>query len=118
MKLNDGEVKCSKCEGTGKEPKSKEDCLIYGCEFCGGTGKVDWVENAMKSIKNDSLFHAGNMIASFNPTCDITFYTDGNTESLRLCGNGDFIVKGKKLVNDKKLYEGFVDFLKDAGYYI
>jgi len=43
--LNEGEVICSKCNGS----KNYENNI---CPYCIGKGKVDWVTNAM-GLKND-----------------------------------------------------------------
>jgi len=49
---------------------------------------------------------------------DITFYVDNNSvEALKICANGDFLVHGKKVKNDIEVYNGFVNFLKEAGHY-
>jgi hypothetical protein len=40
--LNEGEMICDKCEGTGEG-----DSNWVKCKKCLGKGKVDWVENAM-----------------------------------------------------------------------
>ena len=41
---------------------------------------------------------------------DISFICDGK-ERLRLCENGDFMVKGKIIANDKLLYDAFKEWL-------
>jgi hypothetical protein len=40
--LNEGEMICDKCEGTGEG-----DSNWSRCKKCLGAGKVDWIENAM-----------------------------------------------------------------------
>lgn len=40
---------------------------------------------------------------------DIVFYTP-HGEMLRLCGNGDFVVKGKKVTNDMEIYHSMKEF--------
>ena len=53
MKLLDGEVICSKCNGTGKD---KNSCYSNNtCTKCLGEGKLDWVSNAM--IKKTSYVY-------------------------------------------------------------
>lgn len=53
--LNEGEMICDKCEGTG-EDSSQSASSVYSftrfCKKCLGTGKVDWVENAMGKKPN------------------------------------------------------------------
>ena len=46
--LNEGEVICDKCKGSGY---SREYGLLRGlkCDKCQGKGKLDWVSNAMGS---------------------------------------------------------------------
>lgn len=113
MELNEGEKMCEECAGAGEVigdyPYSET------CDECGGKGKVDWVSKAMGAIKQSDLFHVGNPV-SIQKENDITFYQD-KQEVLRICTNGDFFVKGAKAANDQKVYEGFVDFLKGAGFY-
>jgi len=49
--LNEGEMICDKCEGTGEDDKR------FRCKKCLGKGKVDWVENDMGAKHNkDSNF--------------------------------------------------------------
>lgn len=45
-------------------------------------------------------------------------FSNNNIEALKICGNGDFYIKGKKIINDMKVYKGIVEFLRDAGYYM
>jgi DnaJ-class molecular chaperone len=47
--LKDGEVICSKCNGEGN-CKFNNDVCIW-CSRCQGTGKVDWISNAMGDSK-------------------------------------------------------------------
>ena len=106
--MNEGEVKCSKCNGTG------DSISHVPCDKCFGTGRLDWVSNAMNS---KTKFTAGTFGMS-NPCSEIIFYTKDQAVALKICDNGDFHIKGKKVTNDKQVYEGFVDFLRDSGHYI
>ena len=45
MMLNEGEVKCGRCNGTGKRERR------FTCPKCLGKGKLDWVTNAMGGHK-------------------------------------------------------------------
>ena len=45
---------------------------------------------------------------------DIIFHVQGGLEMLRLCGNGDFLVQGRKVTTDWEVYEGFRRFLAGA----
>jgi hypothetical protein len=48
--LQDGEMICDKCEGTGETGTS-----WVSCGKCLGMGKVDWIENAMGGKKPPDL---------------------------------------------------------------
>ena len=39
------EFDCDKCRGTGGVPYRRIE-LINPCAYCGGKGKVDWIQNA------------------------------------------------------------------------
>jgi len=43
--LNEGEVVCDRCDGTGTIEHN------WWCPKCKGKGKIDWVTNAMGNIK-------------------------------------------------------------------
>ena len=48
MKLKQGEVICSKCNGSGNQAKWDQipDYKCYlECDKCHGSGKLDWIEN-------------------------------------------------------------------------
>jgi len=48
----------------------------------------------------------------------ITFtLDDGAIEVIKIDADGSFYVKGKKVTEDIELYNAFVNFFKDAGYY-
>ena len=44
--LEEDEVECAKCDGTGKDFDTAFPNL-YKCRRCSGTGKTDWVTNVM-----------------------------------------------------------------------
>ena len=46
----------------------------------------------------------------------IIFYTNENNEMLKLCANGDILVKGKLIENDKEVVDAFREFLKLQGF--
>lgn len=46
--LKEGEIVCPVCKGAGYTEKN-----IYVCEKCDGSGKVDWVANAMVRKKEE-----------------------------------------------------------------
>ena len=49
---------------------------------------------------------------------EITFTLDsGSIEAMKIGADGSFYVRGKKVTEDIEVYNGFVNFLKDAGYY-
>jgi len=43
--LNEGELICDECEGTGYS--RKVNIICFKCPKCDGKGKLDWVTNAM-----------------------------------------------------------------------
>lgn len=47
---------------------------------------------------------------------DITF-SNGGEEIVKLAADGSFYVKGKKVIEDIEVYNGFVTFLKGVGCY-
>lgn len=47
---------------------------------------------------------------------DITFFVNGNSERLRICSDGGFLVKGKLVKNDIEIYNEFKLWLKSANY--
>jgi hypothetical protein len=47
---------------------------------------------------------------------DIIFFTSGE-EIIKLAADGSFYVKGKKVIEDIEVYNGFVTFLKGVGCY-
>ena len=77
-KLEDGEIICSKCNG---------NCFLFGrtidemaitCPKCQGSGKVDWITNAMGTPKKDLLHFTGvtyNTSVSSTP-CDGDMFMD------------------------------------------
>ena len=46
---------------------------------------------------------------------DLIFSVAGGMEMIRICGNGDFFVKGKLVENDKEVFQAFRRFLGYAG---
>lgn len=138
--LNDDELICKKCKGTGKylssasaenpqhnhTPHHNHSYSSYAvetaCSKCNGRGKVDWITNAMGEGKNLSNIHThslpshthGNMAICTTPASGINFYAGGK-EVLTISDDG-FYVNGNKLPDDKDVYERFHKFLKDSGY--
>jgi hypothetical protein len=49
MKLEEGEEKCSYCNGSGYDETDDNNFYIL-CLQCGGKGKVDWVTKAMPKV--------------------------------------------------------------------
>lgn len=136
--LNDGEMICKKCKGTGKYFSSVSEhqhnhTLHHNhgyssyaaetvCSICNGSGKVDWITNAMGEGKRLNNIHThslpshthGNVALATTLSSDISFYAGGK-EMLKLADDG-FYVNGTKLTDDKKIYNRFHKFLKGAGY--
>jgi len=108
---------CKKCEGTGAVAKKLhfDGITTVDCPKCHGAGKIDWITNAMWAIKDAGLFYDGSKIFETTPNSDIIFYCDGE-EIIKTTKNG-FYVKGKKIAEDEKLYDAFVDFFKQSGTY-
>jgi len=44
IELNDGEIICSKCDGSGVH-YNRMDISTFVCSKCLGRGKLDWIEN-------------------------------------------------------------------------
>jgi|TARA_R110000823_G_scaffold244292_2_gene368579 hypothetical protein len=53
-------------------------------------------------------------IGVFEPS--LRWVSRDNVEFLRFDENGDFLVKGKKIINDIEIYHAMKAFLEDAGY--
>jgi len=57
IKLEDGEIICSQCHGTGKPNNNKinyKDPFLRvpkDCDKCYGSGKLDWIENIVGKEK-------------------------------------------------------------------
>jgi len=81
--LREDEIICPVCKGVGHTKKS-----IYVCEKCDGTGKVDWIANAMVKKKKGRSFldeinirrlvlHLKSLVTGlqFEPNDKITFDT-------------------------------------------
>ena len=46
----------------------------------------------------------------------IIFSTNVDNEMIKLCDNGDILVKGKLIENDKEVVDAMREFLKTQGY--
>ncbi len=62
LKLEEGEVICSKCEGRGCSPFVDKQYAQETCSKCNGEGKLDWISNAMvkKPIPQAGTFTISN----------------------------------------------------------
>lgn len=47
----------------------------------------------------------------------ITMYVPDDVEVLKICNDGSFYVRGKKIKEDIEVYNAFVKFLTEGGYY-
>jgi hypothetical protein len=113
--MDDSKI-CETCGGIGETLENEV------CPECKGHGHIDWVSKAMASIKRkkESLIvgaTTNSLIGSTTPSHNIVFHPNGSDEAIKICENGDFFVKGKKVTNDKKLYKAFVDFFSGMGLY-
>jgi len=71
-----------------------------------------------ESEKEDQeIFYDTDLLDIDTTPGDISFYVDNTVEKLKICANGDFMVDGKIVKNDIDVYNGFVEFLKEAGHY-
>ncbi len=135
MELKPGEIKCNKCNGSGKYCTSHVHSLpehnhsnphnhnlsSYAaesiCAKCNGAGKVDWITNAMGEQPNrfiTSGSHNHGNLAGLNPSENVTFHISGSTV-LEINKDG-FYVEGRKITDDKEVYDRFNKFLVGAGY--
>ena len=53
--LEEDEVECALCDGTGNDYKSGFP-RFYKCVRCNGTGKTDWVTNVMGSYEENNPY--------------------------------------------------------------
>jgi len=66
MKLEEGYIKCSACNGTGEDG-------IYKCQKCQGEGITDWITNAMfreKPLSILSLLNIKRMVIHVRQTIE------------------------------------------------
>ena len=66
MILNEGEVKCDKCNGTGTVWRG------FTCQKCYGKGKLDWVSNAM-GRQNVEIWYPSTGINRGKSTPDVIY---------------------------------------------
>jgi DnaJ-class molecular chaperone len=117
MNLQEHEVICSKCDGEALI--TIDDNVKEVCDKCGGKGKLDWISNAMSrkvTLVTPGVYTQEVDLSPFIPSSDITFHSEGK-EMIKLTKDS-FYVKGKKIADDKKLYDAFVDFLRGIGTYV
>lgn len=125
--LNDGELLCNKCNGTGLKPHDQNLCYensveaVPFCTKCNGSGKVDWITNAMGEGKLNEIYSSTNgslylnsINSNFLDYSDITFELKGK-EMLRISESG-FYIEGRKVNDDNSVFEGFKKFLHEATY--
>jgi len=60
LKLNDGEIYCNRCNGSGDDPDftGEKNGFVMDCSKCRGTGKVNWIENIFgkQQILNPKIY--------------------------------------------------------------
>ncbi len=72
MKLEDGEVICSRCEGRGNIKNEGNSYLHYtSCPKCHGEKKLDWISNAMGELPTPKYSH-GNILIGYQAGHNIT----------------------------------------------
>jgi len=148
MELEEGEHVCSKCKGKGSffashshsapnhnhgyssppqhmwNGESSSYAIEEICQRCNGTGKLDWISNAMGDAPNKSnVFsmsgHTHSLATMPRANSNVSFYHSG-TKMLEIKEDGIYIQDQK--VEDgagkdkKKIYERFNKFLNRAGY--
>ena len=52
IELNDGEMICSRCDGSGVH-YNRNDKSTFVCSKCNGDGKLDWIENIVGKFRFD-----------------------------------------------------------------
>jgi len=134
MILNEGEVKCSKCNGGGSlyethshHVHGNSHAVASVCTKCNGAGKLDWISNIMKSIDHNAINYTSMPahthghshalpVASesvfdgiYDDPSIVNFYCEGE-EVISIRKDG-FYVRGNKVVNDLEIYEEFKTFI-------
>lgn len=69
------------------------------------------MDNELIKIKNNNIIESNE---SENNT--FIFLKKDSTEILKLCGNGDILVKGKLVENDKEVVDAMREFLKSFSF--
>ncbi len=68
-------------------------------------------------MNKDLLYYDPSNLSLADSLSDISFCINNGVEMIKICANGDFFVKGKKVTEDIDVYNGFVNFLKESGHY-
>ena len=83
LKLEEGEVICSRCDGNGHVPSNYGSMMSEGgqitCPKCWGDGKLDWISNAMGERPRESIPTNGNVFIGYKAGYNIT------TENYQIC---------------------------------
>ena len=125
MELQEHEVICSKCKGKKAIHSDDPQVMSSMCSKCGGEGKVDWITNAM-SKPTDSFISPGVYVKEIDLSTHVpndtiqydTFHFGSDGDELIRFSKDGFYVKGKKVADDKKIYDAFVEFLRGVGTYV
>jgi len=60
MKLEEYEIICPKCNGSGlDQTRDQTGINKYHCQKCNGTGRLDWIENIIGKRKRSKLIRPG-----------------------------------------------------------
>ena len=71
---------------------------------------ITWYDlgtNEELKLRDDKIDEGGHII----------FSTDAHPEILKLCKNGDILVKGRKVIHDLEIVAAMREFLQAAGYH-
>ena len=136
MTIEPGEYTCPKCKGNGKYAESHShahpshnhnhrDSGVHSsyavetiCNRCCGSGKIDWIQNAMGEQKSNPLITTPgshtHTIGTTIPNDNVEFYHNG-TEMLKIAKD-EFYIQGRKVNDDQKIYDRFNKWLVSSGF--
>ena len=120
--LKDGEVECSKCEGKGicnNIPKDNNfigaasPAILGSCSKCNGSGKTDWISNAMQKPDTGHFMFIDSSALSYSSQLQVSSAKDIRIGNQTL---DDYIGKiaAQKIAEaiDKKILEDLISSAK------